>query len=50
MYEDEWRTNEHDKDQGMQDRDSMSRSNRWKDYGSMWENVWISAYGWMEGK
>ena len=48
-----WRMDEHDKDEEM---DSMSRSNRWKDYGCMQENVWImhmdmeSANGWMKGK
>ena len=31
--------NEHDKDYGMQDMENMSRSNVWKDYGSMQEYV-----------
>ena len=34
---------EHDKDYGMQDMDSMSRSNIWKDYGI--KNVWITRKG-----
>ena len=40
--------NEHDKDDGMQDMDDMSRSNKWKEYGCMQENVWImrKGYGW----
>ena len=42
---DEKWTNEHDKDDGMQDMDGMSRSNRWKDYGCMQENVWIMCKG-----
>ena len=37
--------NEHDKDYGMQDMDDMSRSNRWKEYGGMQENVWIMCKG-----
>ena len=46
---------EHDKDYGMQDMHSMSRSNIWKDYGSMYDNVWIERKGhgkciWMDEK
>ena len=37
-----WRNkHECDKDYGMQDRDNMSRSNIWKHYGSMQEDVWM---------
>ena len=42
---------EHDKDYGMQDMDNMSRSNVWKDYGSMYENGWtwkVHMDGWKE--
>ena len=36
---------EHEKEYGMQDMDSMSRSNIWKNYGSMQDNVWIMRKG-----
>lgn len=52
-----WIEDEHDKDYGRKDMDRMSRSNIWKDYGSIYDNVWIMCkgyvkweYGWMEGK
>lgn len=32
---------EHDKDYEMKNMDSMSTSKRWKEYGSMQDNVWI---------
>ena len=41
-------TNEHDKYYGMQDMDSMSRSNIWKNYGSMQENVQIMRKGYVK--
>ena len=37
---DEQRMNEHDKDDGIQDIYNMSRSNIWKNYGSMYDNGW----------
>ena len=47
--------NAHDKDDGMQDMYNMSRSNIWKNYGHMQDNVWIMRkgyekreYGWMK--
>ena len=40
-----WKMDEHDKGYGMKDMDSMSRSNIWKDYGSMQEDVWITRKG-----
>ena len=53
VMDEKW-MNEHEKDYGMQDMDSMSRSNVWKDYGCMWDNVWIMCKGygrciWMDG-
>ena len=42
--------NEHerDKDYGMQYMDSMSRSNTWKNYGCMQDNVWKMHKGYVK--
>ena len=42
---DEKWTNEHDKDDGMEDMDNMSRSKIWKDYRRIYDNVWIMRKG-----
>ena len=48
MQEYGWKMDEHDKDYGMQDMDNMSRSNRWKDYGMMQENIWMMQKGYVK--